>query len=183
MAQGQPSAPLAAITRPIKTAIAARVVALFNDPARNSGRNSGGGPGGGERSGRGEGSGRGERLVKRAPDGFFGPRAVARRVHGDVTCMMVGGIAGLLLQMLHPAALAGVWDHSNFRTDMHGRLRRTARFMAVTTFCGRADAEAMIARVRGIHDHVRGFLADGTPYAANDLALLAWVHLAGASCF
>ncbi len=97
--------------------------------------------------------------------------------------MMVGGIAGLLLQMLHPAVLAGVWDHSNFRTDMHGRLRRTARFIALTTYGSRAEAEAMIARIRTIHDHVRGVLPDGTPYAANDPALLAWVHLTETTSF
>ena len=82
--------------------------------------------------------------------------------------MMVGGVAGLLLQMLHPAVLAGVWDHSNFRADMHGRLRRTARFIALTTYGGQAEAEAAIARVRGIHDHVRGTLPNGRAYAAND---------------
>jgi uncharacterized protein (DUF2236 family) len=97
--------------------------------------------------------------------------------------MMVGGISSLLLQMLHPAVLAGVWDHSNFRTDMHGRLRRTARFIALTTYGGRDEAEAVIARVRSIHDRVRGKLPDGTPYAANDPALLAWVHVTAATSF
>ncbi len=53
--------------------------------------------------------------------------------------MMVGGVAALLLQMLHPAVLAGVWDHSNFRTDMLGRLRRTARFIAMTTYGARGS--------------------------------------------
>ena len=126
---------------------------------------------------------RGERPVVRCADGLFGPRAVAWRVHGDVTSMMIGGVAALLLQMLHPAVLAGVWDHSNFRTDMRGRLRRTARFIAQTTYGGRAEAEAAIARVRAIHDKVRGVLPDGTPYAANDPALLAWVHLTETTCF
>src|SRR5581483_3426276 len=116
-------------------------------------------------------------------DGLFGPRSVAWRVHGDVTSMMVGGVAGLLLQMLHPGVLAGVWDHSNFRTDMHGRLRRTAKFISTTTYGGLADATAAIAHVRAIHDGVRGRLPDGSPYAANDPALLAWVHVAGATCF
>jgi uncharacterized protein (DUF2236 family) len=97
--------------------------------------------------------------------------------------MMVGGVASLLLQMLHPAVLAGVWDHSNFRTDMHGRLRRTARFIAITTYGGQPEAEAMLARVRGIHDHVRGVLPGGAPYAANDPALLAWVHVTETSSF
>ena len=126
---------------------------------------------------------RGERPVRRRDDGLFGRRSVAWRVHDDVTSMMVGGVAGLLLQMLHPAVLAGVWDHSNFRTDMHGRLRRTARFIALTTYGGRAEAEAAIARVRRIHAHVRGSLSDGTPYAADDPSLLAWVHVTETTCF
>src|SRR5260370_32062273 len=97
--------------------------------------------------------------------------------------MMVGGIAGLLLQMLHPGVLAGVWDHSNFRADMHGRLRRTARFIALTTYGGQAEAEAAIARVRSLHDRVGGTLPNGTPYAANDPELLAWVHVTEATSF
>jgi uncharacterized protein (DUF2236 family) len=147
------------LARPIKNAITANVVALFNDRSR------------------------GEKPVRRSPDGLFGPRSVAWRVHGDVTSMMVGGVAGLLLQMLHPAVLAGVLDHSKFRTDMHGRLRRTARFIAMTTYGGRADAETAIARVRGIHDRVRGLLPDGTPYAANDPSLLGWVHVTETTSF
>ena len=157
---GSPPPALSSLfVRPIKRAITSQVVALFNDRAR------------------------GEKPVKRRPDGLFGPNAVAWRVHGDVTSMMVGGVAGLLLQMLHPAVLAGVWDHSNFRSDMHGRLRRTARFIALTTYGSREDAEAVIARVRGIHDRVSGTLPDGRTYAANDPALLAWVHVTEAMSF
>lgn len=147
------------LARPIKAAIASKVVALFNDRSR------------------------GERPVARRPDGLFGPKSVAWRVHGDVTSMMVGGVTGLLLQMLHPAVLTGVWDHSNFRSDMHGRLRRTARFIALTTYGGQAEAEAVIAHVRGIHDRVRGTLPDGTQYTANDPALLAWVHVTETTSF
>jgi uncharacterized protein (DUF2236 family) len=161
---GRPVAPLPSLllgpfAQPVKQAIVTRVRAMFNDRAR------------------------GESPVARRSDGLFGPQAVAWRVHGDVTSMMVGGIAGLLLQMLHPAVLAGVWDHSNFRADMRGRLRRTARFIALTTYGGREEAEAVIARVRGIHEHVHGTLPDGTPYAASDPALLAWVHVTEASSF
>ena len=145
--------------RSIKGAITDRVVALFNDRAR------------------------GEAPVIRRLDGLFGPKAVAWRVHGDITSMLVGGISSLLLQMLHPAVLAGVWDHSNFRTGMHGRLRRTARFIALTTYGGREEAEAVIARVRHIHDRLGGILPDGKPYAANDPALLAWVHVTEAISF
>jgi len=145
--------------RPVKQAIASQVVAVFNDRSR------------------------GERPVQRRPDGLFGPGSAAWQVHGDVTSMLVGGVAGLLLQMLHPTVLAGVWDHSNFRADMHGRLRRTARFISLTTYGGREDAEAAIAQVRRIHDRVRGTLPDGTPYEANEPALLAWVHVTEVTCF
>lgn len=147
------------LARPLKRAIAAEVVGLFNDKTR------------------------GERPVTRQPDGLFGPRSIAWRVHGDVTSMMVGGVAGLLLQMLHPAVLAGVWDHSNFRTDMHGRLRRTARFIALTTYGGKTEALDSMARVHRIHDRVTGTLPDGTPYRANDPALLAWVHVTETTSF
>lgn len=147
------------VTRPLKQAIADQVVALFNDRAR------------------------GERPVQRRPDGLFGPRSEVWRVHGDVTSMMVGGVAALLLQTLHPGVLGGVWDHSRFRGDMQGRLRRTARFLAVTTYGGADEAEAAIARVRRIHAHVRGHLPDGTPYAADDPGLLAWVHVTELTSF
>ncbi len=91
--------------------------------------------------------------------------------------MMVGGICSLFLQMLHPRALAGVWDHSDFRRDMAGRLRRTARFVAVTTYGSRADAGRLCARINAIHEKVTGVLPDGTPYAATEPELLGWVHV------
>lgn len=118
------------------------------------------------------------RGVEIAPgEGLFGPRAMSRRVHGDVGTMMIGGTSALLLQMLHPAALAGIWDHSNFRRDMHGRLRRTAAFIAITTYGSAKQAETAIARVRRIHDGVRGTTPGGAAYHANDPALLAFVHV------
>jgi uncharacterized protein (DUF2236 family) len=126
---------------------------------------------------------RGERPVVRSDNALYAPGSVIWRVHGDVTTMMIGGVTALLLQMLHPAALAGVWEHSSFRDDMPGRLRRTARFIAVTTFGERHEAEALIARVRQVHGHVRGALDDGTPYAASDPRLLAWVHVCEAIGF
>ena len=97
--------------------------------------------------------------------------------------MMAGGIAALLLQMLHPRALGGVWDHSDVHEDMLGRLRRTARFIAVTTYGEHDAAEAAIAKVRRIHEQVKGTLADGSIYRADDPHLLAWVHVAGACMF
>lgn len=136
-----------------------RVVGLFNDRAS------------------------GDAPVLRSDAALFPRDAVIWRVHGDVTTMMIGGVTALLLQMLHPAALTGVWEHSNFREDMLGRLRRTARFIALTTFGERALAEAAIARVRDIHTKVRGTLPGGQAYRADDPALLAWVHVAEATSF
>jgi uncharacterized protein (DUF2236 family) len=124
-----------------------------------------------------------EAPIERKPDGLFGPTSVAWRVHGDVATMMIGGLAALLLQMLHPRVLAGVWDHSTFRGDMQGRLQRTARFVAVTTYGDREQAQIAIRHVRAIHDRVRGTLADGTSYIASDPDLLDWVHVTGATCF
>ncbi len=106
-----------------------------------------------------------------------------RMVHADLVGMMTGGIRSLLLQMLHPHALQGVLDHSNFREDMHGRLRRTAKFIAVTTFGHRDRAMAAIEWVNGIHAQVTGTLPDGSSYIANDPRTLAWVHVAEAQSF
>ncbi|UVE17053.1 oxygenase MpaB family protein [Pseudomonas sp. LS44] len=115
--------------------------------------------------------------------GLFGPDSASWQVHGDFSSMLIGGVSALLLQMLHPLALAGVWDHSNFREDMLGRLRRTGQFISTTTYGSRADAQKLIDRVRRIHDEVSGTLADGRPYSANDPDLLTWVHVAEVSSF
>ncbi|WP_449431140.1 oxygenase MpaB family protein [Pseudomonas putida] len=115
--------------------------------------------------------------------GLFGPQSVSWRVHGDFPSMLVGGISALMLQLLHPLALAGVWDHSNFREDLLGRLRRTSQFISGTTFGSTRDAEWLIDKVRTIHLKVTGTTADGRPYAASDPALLTWVHVAEVSSF
>ena len=152
--------PTTQAARTLKSALIGQVRAVFNDQAK------------------------GEKPIQRRPEqSLFGPQSVVWRVHGDVTTMMVGGVAALLLQMLHPAVLAGVWDHSSFRGDMLGRLRRTARFIAVTSYAAREDAEAAIEKVRDVHSRVRGILPDGTPYAADDPRLLAWVHVTEAVSF
>ncbi|WP_226699043.1 oxygenase MpaB family protein [Qipengyuania gaetbuli] len=125
----------------------------------------------------------GEQPVPVSDDALFDKHSPIRMVHADIVAMMVGGIRSLLLQMLHPHALQGVLDHSNFREDMHGRLRRTARFIAVTTFGHRDDAQAAIERVNRIHAAVGGTLPDGTRYEASDPRTLAWVHVAEATSF
>lgn len=125
----------------------------------------------------------GQQSVPPSDEALFEKDSPIRLVHADLVGMMVGGIRGLLLQMLHPHALQGVLDHSDFRANMHGRLRRTARFIAVTTFGHRDDAKAAIERVNRIHARVNGALPDGTAYSARDPRTLAWVHVAEATSF
>lgn len=144
---------------PIRRALVRQIRATFNDQAK------------------------GETPVPASDAALFPPGSVIRRVHGDVTTMMVGGIAALLTQMLHPGALAGVWDHSDVDADMLGRLRRTARFIATTTYAERDLALHAIARVKAIHEKVSGTLPGGDTYRATDSWLLAWVHVAGAINF
>jgi len=116
-----------------------------------------------------------------------GPRWFAedrpiRRVHADAS-MYVGGLRALLLQSLHPLAMAGVADHSDYRGDPWGRLQRTSTFLAVTTFGTAVDAQRAVDKVRGIHRRVHGVAPDGTPYAASDPHLLEWVHIAEVDSF
>jgi len=120
-----------------------------------------------------------ERQRLRRPDlqRWFEPGSPITRVHGDAS-MFVGGLAALLLQSLHPLAMAGVDAHSGFRGDPWGRLARTSHFLAITTFGTPQDARREIAKVRHVHDQVRGTAPDGRPYAANDPHLLSWVHVA-----
>lgn len=109
--------------------------------------------------------------------GWFGPDSVTWKVHAHLVSMLVGGLSSLLIQAMHPGALAGVWDHSSFRTDLRARLGRTAYFIAATTYGGHAMAQMAIDHVNQIHTRVSGLRPDGTPYTARDPHLLRWVHL------
>lgn len=113
---------------------------------------------------------------------WFEPDSPIARVHGDAS-MFVGGIRALLLQSLHPAAMRAVSEHSGYRGDMWGRLARTSRFLAVTTFGTAADAQRAVDAVRAIHDRITGTMPDGSPYAASDPHLLLWVHVAEIDSF
>ncbi len=104
------------------------------------------------------------------------------RVHADAS-MFVGGITALLLQALHPAAMAGVAGHSGYKSDPWGRLQRTSTYIAVTTYGLIPDAEAAVAKVRDVHERVRGKDHRGRPYRASDPRLLLWVHVAEISSF
>jgi uncharacterized protein (DUF2236 family) len=111
-------------------------------------------------------------------DGFFGPASVTWRVSADLASP-VAGLRSLLMQALHPLAMAGVDQHSGWRRDPAGRLAATMAYLATVTFGDRAAAGQAAARVRRIHEHVRGTDAvTGRRYAAGDPALLLWVHAA-----
>src|SRR5215210_3040121 len=104
------------------------------------------------------------------------------RVHAD-TSMFIGGIRALLLQSLHPVAMLGVSEHSGFEGDPWGRLQRTSKFLATTTYGTIADAERSIAIVRAIHRRVNGTTRSGRPYRADDPHLLGWIHAAEVDSF
>lgn len=114
---------------------------------------------------------------------FLPADAVARRVHGDLPSMVIGGLAALLLQSLHPLAMAGVAEHSNYKEDPIGRLRRTASFIGATTFGSVERANTAIEEVREVHRRVHGRAPDGRRYSANDPELLTWVHVAEVHSF
>jgi uncharacterized protein (DUF2236 family) len=117
-------------------------------------------------------------AVPTAPqdDGFFGPASVTWRVSADLSAP-VAGLRALLVQALHPLAMAGVDQHSDWRTDPVGRLAATSGYEVTVTFGDRASARRVAGRVRAIHEHVRGVdPVTGLPYAASDPALLLWVH-------
>jgi len=115
------------------------------------------------------------------PRWFAADRPV-RTVHGDAS-MFVGGLSALLLQSLHPLAMAAVAAHSGYRSDPWGRLQRTSTFLAMTTYGAADDAQAAVDHVRSVHERVKGRTAEGAAYHAADPHLLAWVHVAEVDSF
>ncbi|HEU5420850.1 MAG TPA: oxygenase MpaB family protein [Streptosporangiaceae bacterium] len=113
-----------------------------------------------------------------ADDGFFGPASVAWRLSTDLHGV-IGGLRALMMQALHPLAMAGVDQHSAWREDPVGRLAATSAYVTTVTFGSRSAAEQAAARVRRIHEHVHGTdTVTGRSYSAGDPALLLWVHAA-----
>lgn len=113
---------------------------------------------------------------------WFDPTRPVWQVHADPS-MFVGGLRALLFQSLHPLAMAGVAQHSDYRHDPWGRLQRTARFLAATTYGPADEAAQACAVVLAVHQRVQGTAPDGRPYRANDPHLLRWVHLAEVDSF
>jgi uncharacterized protein (DUF2236 family) len=116
-------------------------------------------------------------------DAYLPPDGMARRVQADLATMLVGGVSALLVQTLHPLAMAGVAEHSAYQEDPLGRLRRTAAFVGTTTFGTVAEAEAAVAQVQRVHRRVKGVAPDGRPYSAADPDLVTFIHVAEVSCF
>ena len=126
------------------------------------------------------------RLAEGNDAGYHLPGSAVWAVHGHVATI-VAGIRVLLMQALHPGALAGVYEHSGFQKDPLGRLANTVRWIFTVTYGSTEAAEAATARVRKIHERVRGTYVDGNgvlrEYAANDPELLRWVHITYADSF
>jgi len=124
-------------------------------------------------------------LASGDDEGFFGPGSATWAVHGALPTL-VGGVRSLLMQTLHPAALAGVQQHSAYEQDPLGRLARTTEWLTITTFGDRESATRASDRVRGLHRKVVGEYSDGksqVPYSAMDPTLLNWVHIAFTDSF
>lgn len=126
------------------------------------------------------------RLEDGEDAGYFGPGSAAWAVHGGMPTL-VAGVRALLLQALHPGALAGVRDFSRYREDPLGRLAGTIQWIHTVTFGSRGQAVAGSEMVRSLHRRVTGSYVDGhgveRPYSANDPDLARWVHLAFTDAF
>ena len=98
------------------------------------------------------------------------------RVLKNPIALFIGGTAAVILELSEPAVRAGVWEHSSFRKDPMGRLKRTGLAAMISVYGARSVAEPMIARVVQMHASVQGTTAAGIRYSANDPRLLSWVH-------
>ncbi|MGH9135445.1 MAG: oxygenase MpaB family protein [Acidimicrobiales bacterium] len=106
------------------------------------------------------------------------PGSASWTIHGDQSSL-IGGVLALWLQALHPLALAGVLDHSDFEDDPLGRFHRTEAFVVGTTYAPGSRARELCRHVRDeVHPRIVGTAADGRPYAAGDPRLLDWIHCA-----
>jgi uncharacterized protein (DUF2236 family) len=114
-------------------------------------------------------------LTYRGDPGLLGPDSVSWEVIGDVTAF-VGGIRALVVQTAHPEVVAGVEEHSQYRTDPLGRLSRTSVYVTETTYGAMPEVEAAVAAVRKAHVPVRGVSERDKPYNAGQPAMAAWVH-------
>jgi uncharacterized protein (DUF2236 family) len=115
-------------------------------------------------------------AAPRGEPALIAPASVSWRIFKNPISLFIGGVAAVLLELAEPRVRTGVWEHSSFRSDPVRRLRRTGLAAMTSVYGPRSAAEAMIARVRRVHDRVRGVTPAGEPYSANDVELLSWVH-------
>jgi uncharacterized protein (DUF2236 family) len=108
--------------------------------------------------------------------GLVGPGSVSWEIHGDPAAVFIGGVAAIVMEILHPSVMAGVQDLSSYRSQPFRRAETTYGYVVVTTFAGTEAAEHEIQRVRRMHQRVNGTRPDGVPYGALDPALIGWVH-------
>jgi len=111
------------------------------------------------------------------------PASVSWRIFKNPIALLIGGIAAVILELAEPAVRTGVWEHSSFRNDPIGRLRRTGIAAMVTVYGARSIAEPMIAGIARRHDIVEGATPAGLRYSANDPRLLTWVHATATFAF
>ena len=121
-------------------------------------------------------------IMEAPGERWFAEDRPIRLVHGDAS-MFIGGLRALLLQSLHPLAMAGVANYSDYRQDPWGRLQRTADFLAATSFGPADEAQRIVERVKAVHVKVNGVASDGRNYSATDPHLLKWVHVAEIDSF
>src|SRR5262249_7378637 len=101
---------------------------------------------------------------------------MAWRLHME-PALLVGGLRALMIQALHPLAIAAVSDHSNYKADVWGPYARTSHYVVTTIFGTTGRAEARAVRAREVHRPIRGIdRVTGKPYAADDPELLLWIH-------
>ncbi|MHB8588519.1 MAG: oxygenase MpaB family protein [Candidatus Dormibacteraceae bacterium] len=113
-----------------------------------------------------------------ADGGLFGPRSIVWRVHRDRS-FALAGLRSLMVQALHPLAMAGVAEHSNWMQDPFGRMAATSGYILTVTYGDTAAAHHVASRVRAVHSHVNGTDAvTGLAYQAGDPGLLLWIHAA-----
>jgi uncharacterized protein (DUF2236 family) len=114
---------------------------------------------------------------------LLAPDSVSWRVFKNPLSVFIGGVTAVIMELAEPRVRSGVWDHTTFRSDPVRRLRRTGLAAMTTIYGPRGAAEAMIARVRRMHEMVEGVTPVGEAYRANDVALLNWVHATAAFGF
>jgi len=113
---------------------------------------------------------------ERGDAGLTGPGSMSWEIHSDVGAIAAAGLSAIIMEILHPSVMAGVYDQSDYRTQSARRARNTFGYVIVTTFGNTAAAERTINRVRRMHEHVNGTRPDGTAYRAMDPDLIGWVH-------